>query len=124
MIGFISLLIVVLLLSSTTSTSLSESLQARVCGRQLGQNRKLLSVEDPTIVLDGQFIIVFDNKAVQNVTAKVENLFVKEQILYEYDNIAIKGVAIRNATFELLGRLERDSDILFIAPVRTLKKRD
>jgi hypothetical protein len=101
--------------ASSTNVSLSESLTERVRGRQLGHHRKLLTVDDSTIALDGQYIIVFD---VPNVTAKVESLFVKEQIMYEYDNIAMKGVAVRNVTDELLSRLDGDSDVLFIAPVR------
>jgi hypothetical protein len=122
MIGFIASLFIAVILSSsyaaTTSESLSESLKARVRGRQLEQHRKLLSVDDPAIVLDGQFIMIFDNDTVQNVTAKVEELLVQDHIIYMYDNIAIKGVAIGNVTSELLDRLEGDSDILFIAPVR------
>ena len=122
MIRFITSFSIMVLLSftnaETTSTSLVESLKARVHGRQLGHHRKLLSVDDPTIVLDGQFIVIFDNDAVKNVTEKVEDLFVKNQIVYEYDNIAVKGVAIRNMTDEQLNRLEGDSDIVYIAPVR------
>jgi hypothetical protein len=117
----ISLFITVLLSSSnaaTISSSLSESLEAHVHGRVLGHHRKLITVDDPAIVLDGQYIIVFDNDVVQNVTQKVEDVFVKEQVIYEYDNVAIKGVAIRNVTSELLHQLDMDSDILFMAPVR------
>jgi hypothetical protein len=108
--------------TTSSAVSLSESLVARVRSRQLGQHhhpRKLMTVDDPTIVLDGQYIMVFNNDTVPNVTAKVESLFMKEQILYEYDNIAMKGAAIRNVSVELIDQLEEDSDILFIAPVCT-----
>ena len=123
MIGLrISLFITFLLSSSnaaaTTSSSLSESLEAQVRNRQLEHHRKLIAVDDPAIVIDGQYIIVFNNDAVQNVTKKVEDVFAKEQVIYEYDNIAIKGVAIRNVTAQLLHQLEMDSDIRFMAPVR------
>ena len=103
--------------AAMTSSSLSESLAARVYGRQLGHNRKLITVEDTTTTFDGQYIIVFHNDVVQNVTEKVEDMSVEDQVIYEYDNIAIKGVAIRNVTAEQLHQFEMDSDILFIAPV-------
>lgn len=126
MIGFIASLCIVALLPSVNATSasvsLSASLTAQVRSRQLGHSRKLLTVDDPTMAIDGHYIMVFDNDKVNNVTAKVENMFVKEHVNYIYDNIALKGAAIRNVTAELLDRLEGDSDILFIAPVRIGKR--
>ena len=104
--------------AETITSSLSKSLEAQVHGRQLAHHRKLLTIVDPTKALDGRYIAVFDYDAVQNVTEKVESMFGMEQVLYEYDNIALKGAAIQNVTAEQLEQMEIDPDILYIAPVR------
>jgi Subtilase family len=70
--------------------------------------------------MPGQYIVVFDPDAVTNVTEKVTALCSPKQVAYEYDNIAIKGVAIRNVTKQMLNQLEGDPEILFYAPVRCL----
>ena len=81
-------------------------------------NRKMIEVTDPSSIVDGQYIILFDPDSVENVTNKSLQLFTTSQILYVYDNIAIKGVAIRNVTMKHLYELESDPDILSIEPVR------
>jgi hypothetical protein len=86
--------------------------------RELGNGRKLIEASDSSKVLDGQFIVVFDSDIVMNVTVKASQLFTKEQISFVYDTVVMKGVAIRNATSQLLDTLELDSQILFIEPVR------
>jgi hypothetical protein len=51
--------------------------------------------------------------------------FTPSQISYIFDNIAMKGVAIRNVTTQTLQELEAHSDILSMEPVREkLKQRD
>jgi hypothetical protein len=117
---FVSVFWTVIVLASAciASETVNESIQSRI-HRELGNGgRKLIEVTDPSIVLDGQFIIMFDPDTVMNVTEKTTQLFTKEQIVFQYDNIAIKGVAIRSATTNLLNTLEADPHVLFIQPVR------
>jgi hypothetical protein len=81
-------------------------------------NRKMIEVTDSSSIVDGQYIIIFDPDSVENVINKSLQLFTSSQILYVYDNIAIKGVAIRNVTMKRLYELESDPHILSIEPVR------
>ena len=81
------------------------------------KNRKMIEVRDPSSIVDGKYIIIFDPDSVANATDKSMQLFTKSQISYIYDNIAIKGVAIRNVTTQRLHEVESDQDILSIEPV-------
>lgn len=90
---------------------------------QMNKNshRKMMKVTDLSSVVDGKYIIIiFDPDSVENVTNKSLQLFTSSQILYVYDNIAIKGVAIQNVTMKRLYEFESDPDILSIEPVRDL----
>ena len=111
------------LLSSVKSRLLERRRLTATNNKMNSNHRKLIEGNtDPSSVVDGQYIIIFDPDHVGNVTEKVTQLFntttTKSQILYIYDNIAIKGVAIRNVTIERLYELESDPDILSIEPVR------
>jgi hypothetical protein len=115
----IAILSTFLLLSTIglTNGTFSSSIKSRI-RRQLGSgSRKLIEVGDPSKVLDGQYIVVFDSDIVTNVTAKVMQLFEKDQVSFKYDNVVMKGVAIRNVTTQVLTTLELDPQILFIEPV-------
>ena len=105
----------VLLLSSVKSRLLE-----RRRAKTMNHNRKLLdaTTDSSSAIVNGQYIIIFDPDRVFNVTDTSSQWFDASQISYMYDNIAIKGVAVRNVTAELLYELESDPDILSIEPVR------
>jgi hypothetical protein len=111
--------ILLLAASGAASEPLSESFKSRL-RQQFGNSRKLIEASDTSIVLEGQYIVVFDPDTVANVTKKATQLFASHQVMFQYDNIAIKGVAIRNATSNLLKKLESDPQVLFIQPVRNI----
>jgi hypothetical protein len=102
-----SFLVCILLLSTSTKASFNR--------RRLG-GRKLVEATDPSSVLEGQYIVVFEQR-VANVTAKVAQLFLPHQIYYQYDNVAFKGVSVRSVTSKLLSKLEADPLVLMIEPV-------
>jgi hypothetical protein len=102
-----SFLVCILLLSTSTKASFNR--------RRLG-GRKLVEATDPSSVLEGQYIVIFEQR-VANVTAKVAQLFLPHQIYYQYDNAAFKGVSVRSVTSKLLSKLEADPLVLMIEPV-------
>jgi hypothetical protein len=108
-----------------TTTSFQSSIKSRLLERRQlnaanskSENRKLIEVSDPTSVVDGQYIVIFDPDGVSNATETSMQLFSTSQISYVFDNIAIKGVAIRNITNQKLHELEANSHILSMEPVR------
>jgi hypothetical protein len=105
-----------LLSSFLASVMLLSTMATASFTRRLGA-RKLVEAEDPSKVLEGQYIVIFDPK-VSNVTTKVAQLFSPQQVSFEYDNAAFKGVSIRSATKSLLNQLVADPQILWIEPVR------
>ena len=111
--------------SSTTASSLLSAIKIRLLERRQldtinikNKNRKLIEAFDLSSAVNGQYIIIFDPDSVSNATEKSMQLFTKSQISYVFDNIAIKGVAIRNVTTQMLYELEADIHILSIEPVR------
>ena len=111
--------------SNATITALQISIKSRLFERRhldtiigsKNKNRKMIEVSDPSSGVDGQYIIIFDPESVSNVTEKSMQMFTASQITYVFDNIAIKGVAIRNVTPLRLNELETDSHILSMEPV-------
>jgi hypothetical protein len=111
----------------STLTSYSPTIKTRLLERRqlihpttnTTIHRKLIPTMDPsTVVKDGQYIVLFDPDTVTNATKKALQLFATFQIGYIYDNIVMKGVAIRNVTSQFIDMLESDPHILWIEPVR------